>query len=184
MILSTTLGDIFSSNSITHSIIDSNTELHEVTSPIFKVSRIIKSNFSTSESTNSSNFLVTGTYQSSSSGNSLSSAQSDNLFSKQTGLSQETRGMEITSITVTSCSNDVCTLVPITAGVIQLTEDFSVYTSYCPFITRDEITATTSYNEKKTNSLMTLLRDILRILMLVKLNQLIYLAKLLVLIFL
>ncbi|KAK6866739.1 Cell wall protein RBT1 [Candida tropicalis] len=55
-----------------------------------------------------------------------------------------------TILTVTSCSNDVCTETAITTGVTVVTEDETIYTTYCPLTdestpVEESTSANTSY---------------------------------------
>ena len=57
-----------------------------------------------------------------------------------------------TILTVTSCSNDVCTETAITTGVTVVTEDETIYTTYCPLT--DESTPVEESTSANTSSLL------------------------------
>ncbi|KAI5962965.1 uncharacterized protein KGF55_002757 [Candida pseudojiufengensis] len=57
-----------------------------------------------------------------------------------------------TIITVTSCHEDKCTEVPVTTGILTVTEEFTTYTTYCPLTSEEEGEKTTVAGESSTES--------------------------------
>lgn len=61
---------------------------------------------------------------------------SSSLSSKKSHIETDIRA---TVITVTSCSDNKCTKVPVTTGLTTVTEIDSIYTTYCPLSTDSDI---------------------------------------------
>ncbi|CAH6723796.1 covalently-linked cell wall protein 12 [[Candida] jaroonii] len=52
--------------------------------------------------------------------------------------------LQTTVVTITSCSDNKCTEVPVTTGVTTITDELTVYTTYCPLTSETTAAAESS----------------------------------------
>ena len=123
-------------------LMDSSTVSLESTTSIFSASSYSEFNSPPSGSTDAelSTFIVTSSLHDDISSGKFSGLPAHDVSSKF----QET-ATETTLVTITSCSHNVCMIIPTTAKVIKKTQHQPVHTTYCPLTTtQNEAISTTA----------------------------------------